>query len=160
ILVLREAGSPGAFSVLAGSGVYSRFAGTADASSLDPSLRGAVETAFERRAHEFQPKLSVLYVRTATGREVVVLLESLGPLTATDRALVEVYCSRLSVAFDNVVLYEQLHEANVRLEERVRERTLALTTANQRLSAQWTRLRRANEFKSEVLGTVAHDLKN
>ena len=29
-----------------------------------------------------------------------------------------------------------------------------------RLSAQWTRLQRANAFKSEILGTVAHDLKN
>jgi signal transduction histidine kinase len=42
----------------------------------------------------------------------------------------------------------------------VRDRTHALTTANSRLSAQWSRLRRANEFKSEILGTVAHDLKN
>jgi len=31
---------------------------------------------------------------------------------------------------------------------------------NARLSAQWTRLQRANAFKSEMLGTVAHDLKN
>jgi len=54
------------------------------------------------------------------------------------------------VAFDNVILYEELHEANIRLEERVRERTHALTTANSRLSAQWSRLRRANEFKSEI----------
>jgi signal transduction histidine kinase len=29
-----------------------------------------------------------------------------------------------------------------------------------RLSAQWAQLQRANTFKSEVLGTVAHDLKN
>jgi signal transduction histidine kinase len=28
------------------------------------------------------------------------------------------------------------------------------------LSAQWLRLQRANAFKNEVLGTVAHDLKN
>jgi signal transduction histidine kinase/CheY-like chemotaxis protein len=161
ILVLREGGDRREkFSVLAGSGCYSQFAGMADTQALDPDLRRAVQTAFERRAHEFQRKLSVLYVRTATAREVVVLLETIRPLTATDRALVEVFCSRLSVAFDNVILYEQLHDANVRLEERVRERTRALTTANERLSAQWTRLRRANEFKSEILGTVAHDLKN
>jgi signal transduction histidine kinase len=32
--------------------------------------------------------------------------------------------------------------------------------ANRRLSAQWLRLQRANGFKNEILGTVAHDLKN
>src|SRR5262245_5029301 len=159
ILVLREGGSPREkFSILAGSGCYRHFTGTAGA--LEPGLHQAVQKAFERRAHEFHPKLSLLYIRTATAREVVVLLETVRALTATDKALVEVFCSRLSVAFDNVILYEQLHDANVRLEERVRERTRALTTANQRLSAQWSRLRQANEFKSEVLGTVAHDLKN
>jgi signal transduction histidine kinase len=101
-----------------------------------------------------------MYVRTASGREVVVLLETQRPLTATDRSLVEVFCSRLSIAFDNVILYEQLNDATVRLEERVRDRTRALTAANHRLTTQWIRLRRANEFKNEVLGTIAHDLKN
>ncbi len=33
-------------------------------------------------------------------------------------------------------------------------------TANRRLAAQWQQLQRANAFKNEVLGTVAHDLKN
>ena len=32
--------------------------------------------------------------------------------------------------------------------------------ANRRLSSQWLRLQRANGFKNEILGTVAHDLKN
>jgi signal transduction histidine kinase len=35
-----------------------------------------------------------------------------------------------------------------------------LMQANRRLSAQWLRLQRANGFKNEILGTVAHDLKN
>jgi signal transduction histidine kinase len=73
---------------------------------------------------------------------------------------VEIFCSRLSIAFDNVILYEQLQRANTRLEERVSARTQDLTTANRRLAAQWARLRQANTFKSEILGTVAHDLKN
>ena len=42
----------------------------------------------------------------------------------------------------------------------MRQRTRELTQANERLSAQWTRLQRANAFKSEILGTVAHDLHN
>ena len=50
--------------------------------------------------------------------------------------------------------------ANTQLEDRVAQRTRALMSANRRLSAQWLRLQRANAFKNEVLGTVAHDLKN
>jgi signal transduction histidine kinase/CheY-like chemotaxis protein len=161
ILVLREGGAPSErFSVLAGSGCYSHYTGVSGVASLDPTLRDAIQNAFARRGHEFQAKLSALYIRTASGREVVVAVETSRPLTDTDRALVEVFCSRLSVAFDNVILYEQLHDANVRLEERVRDRTRALTSANERLTSQWVRLRRANAYKNEVLGTVAHDLRN
>ena len=161
ILVLRDAGgTQEKFSVLAGSGCYRRFSGAASAGALDDILQHAVLSAFERRSHQFLPKLSVLYIRTASRREVVVVLETARQMSSTDRALVEVFCSRLSVAFDNVILYDQLHDANLRLEERVRDRTRELTGANERLAAQWSQLRRANEFKNEVLGTIAHDLRN
>jgi signal transduction histidine kinase len=148
------------FSVLAGSGCYSRFIGTTSSKSLDPDLRQMVEAAFLRRKNEFADHRSVLYLRTGSGREVVVLLQAERQLSDTDRALVEIFSSRLSIAFDNVILYRQLHEANTQLEDRVAQRTRALMQANRRLSAQWLRLQRANGFKNEILGTVAHDLKN
>jgi signal transduction histidine kinase len=90
----------------------------------------------------------------------VVLLQSERELSDTDRSLVEIFGSRLSIAFDNVILYQQLNEANTQLEDRVAQRTRALMQANRRLSSQWLRLQRANGFKNEILGTVAHDLKN
>ncbi|MDO9058232.1 MAG: DUF3369 domain-containing protein, partial [Bradyrhizobium sp.] len=162
ILVLRDDGSSAGndFSVLAGSGCYSRFIGTTGSKSLDPDLRQMVEAAFHRRKNEFADHRSVLYLRTGSGREVVVLLQAERPLSETDRALVEIFSSRLSIAFDNVILYHQLHEANTQLEDRVAQRTRALMQANRRLSSQWMRLQRANGFKNEILGTVAHDLKN
>jgi signal transduction histidine kinase/DNA-binding NarL/FixJ family response regulator len=161
ILVLRDDGSIGNdFSVLAGSGCYSRFIGSSSARLLDPDLRTMVEAAFRRRKHEFADQRTVLYVRTGSGREVVVLLQAERPLSETDRSLVEIFSSRLSIAFDNVILYQQLNEANTQLEDRVAQRTRALMQANRRLSAQWLRLQRANGFKNEILGTVAHDLKN
>src|SRR5437667_9352756 len=161
ILVLREAqNARETFSVLAGSGYYSRFIGSDVSQILDSDLRRLVAEAFTRRHHEFSPRRSVLYIRTVSGREVVVVLEAARQLSDTDRTLVEIFCSRLSIAFDNVILYEQLQRANTRLEERVAARTQDLTTANRRLTAQWARLRQANTFKSEILGTVAHDLKN
>jgi signal transduction histidine kinase/CheY-like chemotaxis protein len=162
ILVLRDGGDVNdEFSVLAGSGCYRRhIAALSDAQPLDPEVRQLVKSAFEKRKHEFLDNRSVLYVRTGSGREVVVLLEAAKDLSDTDQALVEIFSSRLSVAFDNVILYEQLQQANTQLEDRVAQRTRALMSANRRLSAQWLRLQRANAFKNEVLGTVAHDLKN
>jgi signal transduction histidine kinase/DNA-binding NarL/FixJ family response regulator len=161
ILVLRDGGAVGDdFSVLAGSGCYSRFTGAAGSKLLDPDLRAMVEAAFKRRKHEFFDQRSVLYIRTGSGREVVVLLQAQRQLSETDRSLVEIFGSRLSIAFDNVILYQQLHEANTQLEDRVAQRTRALMQANRRLSSQWLRLQRANGFKNEILGTVAHDLKN
>ena len=161
ILVLREAeNAHETFSVLAGSGCYSRFIGRDVSNIIETDLRQLVEEAFTRRRHEFSGRRSVLYIRTISGREVVVVLEAARRLSETDRTLVEIFCSRLSIAFDNVLLYEQLQEANMGLEGRVAQRTEELTSANRRLASQWARLRQANNFKSEILGTVAHDLKN
>ncbi|MGY4628132.1 ATP-binding response regulator [Bradyrhizobium sp. USDA 4486] len=161
ILVLRDNGGVDPeLSVLAGSGCYSRFIGTTSSRALDPDLRELVEAAFQRRKNEFADHRSVIYLRTGSGREVVVLLQAERELSETDRSLVEIFSSRLSIAFDNVILYQQLQDANTQLEDRVAQRTRALMQANRRLSAQWLRLQRANGFKNEILGTVAHDLKN
>lgn len=161
ILVLRDGGAVNNdFSVLAGSGCYSGLIGSAEQASLDSDLKQTVEAAFRRRKHEFVDHRSVLYIRTGSGREVVILLQAERDLSDTDRSLVEIFGSRLSIAFDNVILYQQLQDANAQLEDRVAQRTRALMQANRRLSAQWLRLQRANGFKNEILGTVAHDLKN
>jgi signal transduction histidine kinase/DNA-binding NarL/FixJ family response regulator len=161
ILVLRDEGNNGeSFSVLAGSGCYAQLAGVKQVDALNSDLQQVVRDAFGRRQHHFMRDRSVLYMQTGSGREVVVLLEAPKDLSETDRTLVEVFCSKLSVAFDNVILYEQLQQANAFLEQRVQERTRELTAANRRLATQWERLRRANAFKSEILGKVAHDLKN
>src|SRR5947208_13723608 len=76
ILVLRDDGSQTEdFSVLAGSGCYSRFSGSVMSRSLDPDLRNMVEAAFRQRTNEFADHRTVLYVRTGTCRDVVLLRE-------------------------------------------------------------------------------------
>src|SRR3954452_19836102 len=152
ILVLREEGDQvEKFSVLAGSGCYSKLVGRRAPATLEPELRKLVEEAFDRRVHAFHSERSVLYIGTGSGREVVVILEAGKSLSETDRALVEVFCSRLSAAFDNVILDEQLQQAKAGLEERVQSRTRELTVANERLAGQSEQLRHANRFKSEIL---------
>lgn len=160
ILVLREADSPTGLSVLAGSGCYSHYASAEGPSSLEQELLDLIHEAFEKRCHDFPFGRYILYIGTGSGRELVVLMDAEKQLSETDKALVEIFCSRLAAAFDNVTLYEQLERANQRLEEKVAKRTAQLTAAKERLENQSERLKRANSFKSEVLGTVAHDLKN
>ncbi len=160
ILVLREQSGPqDAVSVLAGSGCYQHLAGDGQR-PLDDDVREIVARAFTERRHTFGDRWSTLYVHTASGSEIVALLKADRSLSETDRALIGLFTSRLSVAFDNVILYEQLQRANIRLEQRVVERTGELMRANRRLAMQRSDLRRANQLKTEILGTVAHDLKN
>ena len=63
-LVLRDDGGKNGvdFSVLAGSGCYSRFIGTTNSKTLDPDLRHMVEAAFQRRKNSVRrpPQRSVL----------------------------------------------------------------------------------------------------
>lgn len=161
ILVLRDArGDESEFAVLAASGCYSELAGKKAPGELRPEIRALIDAAFRRRATDYSSDRTILYVGTPGGAEVVVVLEAGKTLSDTNRTLIEVFCGRLAVAFDNVALYEQLQTANATLEKRVQQRTRELSAANSRLQAQWLRARRANAFQSEILGTVAHDIRN
>ncbi|RIY02823.1 DUF3369 domain-containing protein [Aureimonas flava] len=101
-----------------------------------------------------------LYVRTGGGAEILVVLDTQAPLDATQASLVSVFCAKLAAAFDNARMHAAIVAANEGLEMEVRERTRALRTANERLEIQSGQLKRVNAFKNEILGTVAHDLKN
>jgi signal transduction histidine kinase len=152
ILVLRESGE-GALSALAGSGVYRGFRGEV---KLEPRLTRVVYAAFHSRTHQFLRPRSVLYIKTGSGRDLAALAECRNDLSETDRAFIEVCCNRLAAAFDTVTFHEQLQQADT---ERARQR-IGKVEDPDNLSAQWMRLLRANAFKSEVLRTVAHDLRN
>jgi diguanylate cyclase (GGDEF)-like protein len=65
---------------------------------------------------------------------VQVLNKRSGPFTADDEALLTALASQAAIALENADLYTKLRELNVRLEEKVVERTADLVAANERLS--------------------------
>ena len=110
---------------------------------------------------QFLPQRSVLYIHTGSGREVVVLLEAAKPLS-DDRP--RAGRGVLQPAVGRVRQRHPLRAAAARPTPASRSGCASAPASSprpmQRLSAQWTRLQRANDFKSEILGTVAHDLRN
>ena len=160
ILVLRDGGTSRPFSVLAGSGCYKDLVGSDMLGHLETDLMTVIEQAFQARRTDFTHERTVLYIGTESGAEIVVVLDSRKHLSDTDRTLIGIFCNRLAASIDNLVLYEQVEEANRTLEQRVIARTEELASANRRLEAQWHRARRSDALKNEILGIVAHDLKN
>jgi signal transduction histidine kinase len=101
----------------------------------------------------------VVPLRTSNGRRTAILLGR-PERTEVDPVLIELFKERVAAAFDNAMLQDMLRGANETLELRVAQRTSELLGANRRLEAQWALARRSAAFQHEVLGIVAHDLKN
>ena len=146
ILVLRETGVR-RFKVLAGSGVYKEYVAPGGSDEVEDEIAELIHKGFDSRRHDFTVGRYVLYMGTGSGRELVALMEADRELTDTDKALVEVFCSRLSAAFDNVTLYEELERANQRLEEKVARRTAQLLAAKERLENQSERLKQRQRLQ-------------
>ena len=97
--------------VLAGSGRFEDLINEPAAGHVDPAVLAAVTDCLERRAHVYAGDHCTLYIRTPNDRETVVYLRSNRPLSELDRRLIEVFCGKISVGFDNLHHYEQLYRA-------------------------------------------------
>ncbi|WAJ30448.1 sensor histidine kinase [Antarcticirhabdus aurantiaca] len=153
MLVIREDGA-------ADHTILARIGSFADDGTQALDFHALFGAAAEHGRPLHREGLTHLYVRTGSGSEILVVLDGCAGMSEMQSSLVSVFSAKLAVAFDNARLHEQLRDANVVLEDRVRERTAELAAINERLEAQSALLRRVNAFKNEMLGTVAHDLKN
>ena len=136
ILVLREADGGDWPDRARRIGSYRDYAVPDSNRTLEPDLAKLIHTAFEGRCHDFSRGRYFLYIGTGSGRELIAMMDADKELSDTDKALVEVFCSCLAAAFDNVTLYERLERANLRLEEKVAKRTAQLVAAKERLENQ------------------------
>ena len=94
--------------VLAGSGRYETLIDEPAADHVDSPVLGAVLRCLETRSNQYEADHCTLYIRTPNDRENVVYLCSDRPLSDLDRKLIEVFCRKISVGFDNLHLYEHL----------------------------------------------------
>lgn len=91
--------------VLAGTGIYealdSEFEGNA-------ALAAVIREAFRQKKSIYRHPLEVLYISSRNDREFVVHFNPPWPLDDIERNLLELFCQRISAAYDNLHLYQQL----------------------------------------------------
>ncbi|MGY0711986.1 DUF3369 domain-containing protein [Azospirillum argentinense] len=97
--------------VLAGSGRFETLIDEPAANHVEPSVLAEVKRCLESRSNRYAADHCTLYIRTPNDRENVVYLSSDRPLSDLDRNLIEVFCRKISVGFDNLHLYEQLRRS-------------------------------------------------
>lgn len=158
-LLLGDLEATGDLVVLAGTGSFEGLSSTRDLEGRLPAIHDAVEEVLVQRASRVASGAYIGWI-AAGSLSAILVVEIPGEPDEADCALLDVFLGRLTAALENVSLYEALEEANASLEHKVEVRSAQLTAANDRLVAQADELRRVNALKNELLGTVAHDLKN
>ncbi|RME30217.1 MAG: hypothetical protein D6806_00505, partial [Deltaproteobacteria bacterium] len=68
--------------------------------------------------------------------------------------------AQTALAFSTALAFEQLRRQKEELEQRVYERTMQLSQANDRLVEQYQKLQRLDELKETMAHMVVHDLRN
>ncbi len=76
--------------------------------AVPPHIRSEIELAFERKESRFDSRSFVIYVRSKTGSENAIYMEGSKTLDEWDRYLIEIYCSNVSVAFENIYLNQEV----------------------------------------------------
>jgi len=96
--------------VLAAAGVYESLL---EGGSLEqyPELASAIRRALQEKRNIYQHPYDVLCITTQNGREFAIHFTPPWPLDDVDRNLLEVFCQRISSAYDNLYLYNQLHHS-------------------------------------------------
>ncbi|HYD70363.1 DUF3369 domain-containing protein [Azospirillum sp.] len=152
--------------VIAGTGRFAHLAGVAGAEGLPADIHAAVMEAFETQRSGFGPQRCVLAFRTLEHGTTVFVLERPEPYTEDDHRLLDVFCSRVAIGFDNVCLYEDMLAFSQSLERRVAERTAELEASQQALIAAKRRVETALEREMEAkhnqnqfLGMVSHEFR-
>ena len=109
VLCMMQDG-PGAPSVIAATGDYAYLA---DGAVLpgDHPLAPAIAQVLSERRSLFEHPANVLFIPTESARTLAISVTPPWPLAQIQRDLLEVFCLRISAAFDNLYIFGQLRKA-------------------------------------------------
>lgn len=97
--------------ILAATGEYESLLNKEVPLSHFPELNDSVMNALANRSNRFEHPQDSLYIAAQNGREFVLSFTPTQPLDPLECDLLDVFCQRISAAYDNLYLYNQLLRA-------------------------------------------------
>ena len=97
--------------VLAGSGRYEQLINEPLDDHVEPDIAEEIRRCLSEHQNIFQQTHAAMYIHTLNGRENVVYMSSDRALNKLDQRLIELFCDKITVGFENIYLYEQLLKA-------------------------------------------------
>lgn len=96
------------FCVLAATGTFEPLIGAKFQQNIGSKVGQDIEETFRRKESLYFPDRFVIYFCSKQGSENVIYLDGIASLSIWDRDLIEVFCTNVSIAFDNIYLNEEV----------------------------------------------------
>jgi response regulator RpfG family c-di-GMP phosphodiesterase len=108
-LEVRE--GPEDFRIIAASGAYSDHVGMRALQTLPPPVGEAIVDAHLQQKSVYRTDHCAIFFKTRKYRSIVVYTSDNMALSEMDKELMELFCSKIAIGFDNITLFEELAEA-------------------------------------------------
>lgn len=95
--------------IIAATGQFERYQSKALHDIEDRDLAGFIEESFKERQGLEKKERMTLFFPNESGPSLVMLLERYRSFTATERQLLEVFCSNIAVSIENLSILRKLH---------------------------------------------------
>jgi len=102
--------SPSEPVVVAATGSYASLMDATPDAAASPFWKAA-QQAFREKNSRFEHPLDVLYIGTPDKREFVILVSPPWPLAELQRDLLQMFCSKIGWAFDNLHTFDEIRHA-------------------------------------------------
>ena len=100
----------GQIRLIAATGRFAPFVEQTLSTLSDLTLEARVFETFTEHRNRHDAESCTLFFASETGNNLVAYIETRRPLNEVSRRLLEVFCANIRVNFDNVQLFDQLHD--------------------------------------------------
>ncbi|MCK7594087.1 response regulator [Pseudomarimonas salicorniae] len=143
------------FEITAATGEFERYLSLRrDEEALPETLRNSLHAAFESKQHQFREDHYVLHFTDSQHGESLLYVGDAWNLSEMDFKLVELFCTNVSIAFENLHLNQELFESQL---EMICLLAGAAETRSKETAAHVQRVGLAAEILALALGESAHD---